>query len=52
MREHVVKPGETLMQIARQYDIHIDALRFLNDLRDNDLPAGARLRVPARASDM
>ncbi len=52
MREHVVQPGETLMQISRQYDIHVDALRFLNDLRDNDLPVGARLRVPARAGEM
>lgn len=46
--EHVVKPGETLFAIARMYDIHVDALRFLNDLRDNDLPAGLKLRIPSR----
>lgn len=47
-REHVVQPGETLMAIARQYDIHVDALRFINDLRSNDIPVGLRLRIPTR----
>lgn len=50
-REHVVKSGETLSAIARLYDIHVDALRFLNDIRENDLPAGTRLRIPARSGD-
>ena len=51
-REHVVKPGETLTAIARQYDIHIDALRFLNDLHGNDLPVGTRLRIPGRGAEL
>ena len=50
-REHVVKSGETLSAIARHYDIHVDALRFLNDIRNNDLPAGTKLRIPARSDD-
>lgn len=50
-REHMVKPGETLSAIARLYDIHVEALRFLNDIRDNDLPAGTMLRIPARSGD-
>ena len=50
-REHIVKAGETLSAIARLYDIHVDALRFLNDLRDNDLPVGFKLRIPARNGD-
>jgi len=50
-REHVVRRGETLASIARQYNIHVDALRFLNDLRDNDPPVGLRLRIPSRSSD-
>jgi len=50
-REHIVKSGETLSAIARLYDIHVDALRFLNDLRDNDLPVGFKLRIPARNGD-
>ena len=50
-REHVVKPGETLSAIARQYDIHVDALRFLNELHSNDLPVGFKLRIPVRNGD-
>ncbi len=50
-REHVVQPGETLSAIARQYDIHVDALRFLNELHSNDLPVGFKLRIPARNGD-
>jgi N-acetylmuramoyl-L-alanine amidase len=52
MREHVVKAGETLSAIARLYDIHVDALRFLNDIHNDDLPIGTRLRIPMRASEM
>jgi N-acetylmuramoyl-L-alanine amidase len=47
-REHVVQPGETLAAIARHYDIHVDALRFLNNLGDSDLSVGLRLLIPAR----
>jgi N-acetylmuramoyl-L-alanine amidase len=49
--EHVVKRGETLSAIARRYDIHVDALRFLNDIHDNNLPIGLKLRIPARSGD-
>lgn len=50
-REHVVRRGETLVSIARQHNIHIDALRFLNDLQDNDLPVGLKLRIPPKQGD-
>src|SRR3989344_225678 len=50
-REHVVRKGDTLASIARQYNIHMDALRFINDLRDVDLPVGMRLRIPSRQGD-
>lgn len=50
-REHVVRKGDTLVSIARQYNIHVDALRFINDLRDMDLPIGLRLRIPSRQGD-
>jgi len=48
-REHVVKPGETLAMIARQYDIHVEALRFINGLGAKDPPTGRRLRIPPKA---
>lgn len=46
-REHVVKRGESLATIARQYKVHIEALRFLNDLpAGKRLRSGATLRIP------
>ncbi len=45
---HIVRKGETLISIARQYNISVDALRFLNDLHYGDLPVGMKLRIPAR----
>jgi len=50
-REHVVRKGETLSAIARQYNIHVDALRFLNDLGRGDPPVGLRLRIPSKYGD-
>ncbi|MEK7207526.1 MAG: N-acetylmuramoyl-L-alanine amidase [Pseudomonadota bacterium] len=50
-REHVVRKGETTASIARQYNIHVDALRFLNDLSDTNPPVGLRLRIPPRNRD-
>jgi N-acetylmuramoyl-L-alanine amidase len=47
-REHVVRPGETLTSIARQYNVHIELLRLHNNLADSNPPAGARLRIPGR----
>jgi N-acetylmuramoyl-L-alanine amidase len=48
-REHVVKTGDTLASIARQYDINVDVLRFLNDLHGSSLPVGLKLHIPVRA---
>ena len=51
-REHVVKAGETLSAIARLYDIHVDALRFLNGIQGSDLAVGTKLLVPKRGSEL
>ena len=47
-REHVVKPGETLAAIAKQYDMHVETLRFINSLGAKDPPVGRRLRIPPK----
>jgi len=49
--EHVVQKGETLVSIARQYNIHVDALRFVNNKWDANLPVGLRLRIPPQPGD-
>jgi N-acetylmuramoyl-L-alanine amidase len=43
---HVVQSGETLVGIANQYGVHVDVLRFANDLIENEPRAGKRLRIP------
>jgi N-acetylmuramoyl-L-alanine amidase len=48
-REHVVRPGETLVTIARRYNLHVDALRFFNNLTEAEPKAGTRLRLPPEA---
>jgi N-acetylmuramoyl-L-alanine amidase len=46
-REHVVKRGESLAAIARRYRVHVEALRFLNDLPvGKRLSPGVTLRIP------
>lgn len=45
-RVHIVKNGETLNSIAKQYNVHIEVLRFINNLSDNRVSPGLRLRLP------
>src|SRR5687767_11076161 len=48
-RTHVVKPGETLSQIASKYGTTVSAIARANKLANpNLIVVGARLRVPAR----
>ena len=46
-RRHVVRRGETLDRIARQYGIAVELLRFSNRLGDERLRAGDVLEIPA-----
>ena len=49
-REHVVKRGESLPVIARHYNVHVEALRFLNGLSAGErIVPGLRLRIPVAA---
>jgi len=50
-REHIVRKGETLASIARHYNVHVDALRFLNNLRSQEIPIGIKLLIPPRQGD-
>jgi LysM repeat protein len=42
----VVQSGESLSTIARQYNVHIEVLKLLNNLADAEPPTGMRLRIP------
>ena len=49
--EHIVQPGETLSQIARQYGTTVENLQELNDLPDaNYVWYGQRLLIDAAAT--
>ncbi len=43
---HIVKRGETLSSIARQYGVSIAAIRTLNVLKKDGVWVGQRLRIP------
>lgn len=44
-RHHVVRPGETVASIARQYSVQAEALRFANELT-REPSVGMRLLIP------
>lgn len=44
--QHIVKRGETLTGLARQLRTTPDVIRQLNQLRDDNIKSGQRLRVP------
>ena len=47
-QEHVVKEGENLWKISRQYHVKLDELRKLNELDGERLYPGMTLLIPAR----
>ncbi len=42
---HVVKPGETLFRISRQYRVTVDKIRKWNKLQDDTIEVGQKLIV-------
>lgn len=46
--EHTVSAGESLIRIARQYDVSLEALREANSLRSDVLQVGQVLEVPGQ----
>jgi FOG: LysM repeat len=45
-RVHVVQRGDTLYSIARRYGTSVANLRALNNLKNDTLKVGSRLRIP------
>lgn len=43
---YIVKSGDSLWTIARQYNTTVDTLRALNNLSNDNLTTGQRLKVP------
>jgi len=42
---HTVQAGETLYGIAKKYNVKVDALQFLNALKDNNIEIGQKLMI-------
>ena len=42
---HFVQPGETLYAISRKYGVGVDQIKALNNLPDNQIRVGQRLRI-------
>ncbi len=49
---HIVKAGETLFAVSRQYDVTIDQLRKWNDLSNNRISVGQRIKVSEHADEV
>ena len=45
-RVHVVRRGDTLIGIARRYQVNVSAIRFANKLKSSRLIIGRRLLIP------
>jgi len=43
---HAVRAGETLWSISQRYQTSVDALKRLNNLSDNQISVGQKLKVP------
>jgi hypothetical protein len=46
LTNHIVRHGETLFSIARQYGVTVDALRSANNLSGNGIVTGQELIIP------
>lgn len=47
---HTVKKGETLSKIASKYGVTIAALKSANGLKNDNIQAGQKLKIPAKAT--
>ncbi|WP_026584179.1 M23 family metallopeptidase [Bacillus sp. J33] len=42
---HIVQPGETLWEIAEKYNLSVDNISNINNLKENKILAGQKLRI-------
>ena len=49
-REHIIRRGETLSQIASHYHVSLDTLRLTNQLKSDQLRIGQILQIPTSDS--
>jgi N-acetylmuramoyl-L-alanine amidase len=49
-RQHVIKRGDTLSEIAQKYEVSMKDLKVANGLTDNSLQVGKVLRIPSEGS--
>ncbi len=49
-REHVIKRGDTLSELAQRYAVSMSRLRVANGLSDDTLRVGSVLRIPSEDS--
>lgn len=49
-REHVIKRGDTLSELAQRYEVSMSRLRVANGLSDDTLKVGSVLRIPSEDS--
>jgi LysM repeat protein len=50
---HTVQPSETLFAIARKYGVSVDQVKKWNDLENNNISVGQKIKIfPSRSSDV
>ena len=42
---HIVQPGETLFSIAKKYNVQVEGIKSLNNLKSNDIAVGMKLII-------
>jgi hypothetical protein len=45
-RVYMVKKGDTLWSIAKRFNVDVEKLKYLNNLKGTSLPPGRELRIP------
>lgn len=49
---HIVKKGDTLYSIGRNYNVSVQAIMAFNNMKENSLTVGQKLRIPSSNSSV